>query len=167
MVYTMKQWTKDGTFHAEPGQEISEEIYNTMMNCLPPKTLPSTKAAQALDDYNIPVHAGFLMGEPDSSDKNGNQLYLAFGMNDFGSGTRREPHYYYLGLSRPQKPIADGLYYYFDCMSALPNNNLFKASEFENDAEAIHWGANYEATILKMEFKNGERISCKTIYEPI
>lgn len=89
-LYTMEQWKADRTFKAEPGQEITEDIYEEMLNCMPPRTLPREKARQALQDYKIPVNAGFLIGEPHSSDQRG-QYYMAFGNNG--------KHYYYLGLS--------------------------------------------------------------------
>lgn len=81
-LYTMERWKADRTFKAKPGQEIAADVYEEMLNCMPPRTLPQEKARQALQDYKIPVHAGFLMGEPHSSDKRG-QYYLAFGMNAF------------------------------------------------------------------------------------
>lgn len=93
-VYTMATWERDGVFKADPGQEITEDIYKQMLNCMPPKALPRKKVDQVLQDYNVPVHAGFLMGEPHSSNAKG-LLYLAFGMNDCGKGK----HFYYLGLS--------------------------------------------------------------------
>lgn len=165
-IYTMKQWVKDGIFNAQPGQEISEEVYNLMLNCLPPKTLPSETARIALEVYNIPVHAGFLMGEPDSCNEDGKQLYLAFGMNDYGSGTlRKDPHYYYLGLSPAVQPIADGYYYFFDCMNAFLNK-LFTESAFEGDKDAIHTAADYEAILYKYKYKDGERVESKTLYDP-
>lgn len=159
-VYTMEKWQQDRSFSAEPGQEITEDVYNEMLNCMPPKTLPRGKAEQALQDYRIPVHAGFLMGEPHSASKDG-QLYLAFGMNDYGKGK----HYYYLGLSLPAK-VLHGTYYYFDCLNAFVNDGLFKESEFADDAEAISTGANYEATVYKYEYKHGERVSSKVLYDP-
>ena len=162
-LYTMAHWDADGTFSAEPGQEISAEVYDEMLNCMPPKTLPASKALQAVHDYGIPVHAGFLMGEPHSSDRYGNQLYLAFGMNDYGKGK----HYYYLGLSVPVKKIADGEYYYMACLNALVNDGLFPAAEFKNDSDAIQTAANYEATLYKYEYKDGQRISSKILYEPL
>ena len=159
-VYTMAQWQADREFKATPGQEITEDVYNNMLNALPPKDIPTEKARQALRDYNIPVHAGFLMGEPHSSDKHG-QYYLAFGMNDYGKGK----HYYYLGLSLPTRKL-HGTYYHFDCMNAFVNDGLFKANEFKDDAEAIQYAADYEATLYKYEYRNGERISSAVIYEP-
>jgi ribosomal protein S6 len=160
-LYTMEQWKADRTFKAEPGQEIAADVYEQMLNCMPPKTLPQEKARQALQDYKIPVHAGFLMGEPHSSDKRG-QHYLAFGMNDYGKGK----HYYYLGLSLPVKKIQDGSYYFMDCLNAFVNGGLFPASEFKDDADAIQTAANYEATLYKYEYKHGERISSVALYEP-
>jgi hypothetical protein len=35
-VYTMEQWDKDGTIAAEVMQEIEEDIYNQMLNAMPP-----------------------------------------------------------------------------------------------------------------------------------
>lgn len=150
-VYTMEKWQQDRSFSAEPGQEITEDVYNEMFNCMPPKTLPQGKAEQALQDYHIPVHAGFLMGASK----------LAFGMNDYGKGK----HYYYLGLSLPAK-VLHGTYYYFDCLNAFVNDGLFQESEFADDAEAINTGANYEATVYKYEYRHGERVSSKVLYDP-
>ena len=160
-VYTMKTWKADGTFKAEPGQEITEEIYNIMLNCLPPRTLPTEKAQQALDAYNVPVHAGFLMGQEDSTDDKGRPLYMAFGMNDYGKGK----HYYYLGLSTTARKL-NGSYYYMDCMNAFVNGGLFPVSDFESDAEAIQKAADYEATLYRDEYRNGERISSDILYTP-
>lgn len=100
------------------------------------------------------------MGEPHSCNKDG-QLYLAFGMNDYGKGK----HFYYLGLS-PQAPRLNGTFYYFDCMNAFVNDGLFNAAEFEGDAEAIRHAANYEATLYKYEYNKGDMISSAIIYEP-
>ena len=161
-VYTMADWRAAGSFDAIPGQEITEDVYNEMRECVPPKSIPQEKARQALTDYKIPVHAGFLMGEPHSTDENGGPLYHAFGMNDYGKGR----HYYYLGLSGPYK-VLHGQYYYFDCMNAFVNDGLFPAAEFESDAEAISKAADYEATLYKYEYSNGERISTATLYQPM
>lgn len=160
-VYTMEQWRADGSFSAEPGQEIAADVYEEMLNCMPPGTLPRETARKALREYKIPVHAGFLMGEPHSSDKHG-QYYLAFGMSDYG----RDKHYYYLGQSLPVRKTPDGFYYYMDCMSADVNDRLHPAAEFDGDADAIQAAANYEATLYKYEYRNGERISSRILYEP-
>ena len=160
-IYTIEQWETDRNFKAQPGQEITEAVYEEMLNCLPHRTLQQQRARKELQDYKIPVHAGFLMGEPHSSDKRG-QYYLAFGMNDYGKGK----HYYYLGLSLPIKKIADGSYYFMDCMNAFVNDGLFPAAEFKDDADAIQTAANYEATLYKYEYRHGERISSAVLYEP-
>lgn len=163
-IYTNEQWEKDRTFKAVAGQEVTEEIYLHMLNCMPPKNIPKSKAEQALHDYRIPVHAGFLMGEPHDTNSSGEELYLAFGMYDFGSGLKREPRYFYLGLSIAEKELT-GEYYYFDCMNAEVNK-LFEVSAFENDKEAIATAANYEATLYRYKYIDGERISSKVLYEP-
>jgi len=93
-VYTIEKWKSDKTFKAAPGQEITAEVYNEMLYCVPPEDLPGGKAYQAAQDYNIQVHAGFLMGEPASNGPDG-PLYYAFGSNNYGKETK----YYYLGLS--------------------------------------------------------------------
>lgn len=90
-MYTMENWNADRYFKADPGQEITQEIYDAMLNGVPPKTLPPEMVVKSLEEYNVTVHAGFLMGEPDSDDSEGRALYLAFGMNG--------KHYFYLGLS--------------------------------------------------------------------
>lgn len=161
-IYTMEQWEADGTFKAAPGQQISEGVYNTMLNCLDPLQLPQEAAIKALEDMKIPVHAGFLMGEPHSNDSKG-LLYLAFGKNDYGKG----PKYYYLGLARPAPKLRDGYYYYFDCMNAFINDGLYRADTFEGDQDAIDKAADYEATLYKYEFRNGEKVSTTVLYEPM
>lgn len=89
-IYTMDQWRADGTFSAQPGQEIEQSIYDAMMNAVPPYSLPREAVAQAWDEYNIIVHAGFLNGEEYDTG-----LYMAFGMS-----CRR---CYYLGLFQRDK----------------------------------------------------------------
>ena len=159
-IYTMEQWQKDRDFKAEPGQEISADVYDEMLNAMPPLSMPKETARAALRGLNIPVHTGFLMGEPTDSSPQG-LLYRAFGMNDYGKGK----HYYYLGLSQPERRL-NGTFYFFDCMNAFVNDGLFKAAEFDGDADAIHHAANYEATLYKYEYKDGEIIDSAIIYEP-
>lgn len=159
-VYTKEQWDKDNDFLAEPGQEIEKAIYDSMLDVLPPKTLPNAKAEQALQDFGIPVHKGFLMGEPVKNSPDG-QLYRAFGMNDFGKGK----HCYYLGLSLSAK-LLNGSFYFFDCLTAFPGGNLFHKEDFEDVSEAIQLAADCEATLLRYEYRNGMRTESKTLYEP-
>ena len=89
-IYTLDQWRADGEFLAAPGQEIDQAIYDSMMNAVPPLTLPREAVAQAWDKYNIMIHAGFLNGE-----EYGTGLYMAFGMNC--------QRCYYLGLFHHRK----------------------------------------------------------------
>ena len=161
-IYTMDDWRAAGSFNAEPGQEITAEVYEEMRNCIEPRAIPKETAKRAWDAYRVPVHAGFLMGEPHSTDDKGGPLFLAFGMNDYGKGAK----YFYLGLSKPYKRL-HGAYYYFDCMNAFVNDGLFPAAEFKDDAEAIRYAADYEATLIKYEYRDGERISSTVIYQPM
>lgn len=159
-IYDMEQWGKDGTFKADPGQEITEEVYNQMLNGLPPKDLPGQTALDAMRKYGAPIHNGFLMGEPHSHDSAGAALYMAFGMNDYGRGKK----YYYLGLSPKEKEL-DGTYYFFECMNAFVNG-YFKISEFKDEQEAIKTALDYEATLYKEEYRDGELINNAVIYDP-
>lgn len=161
-MYTMKQWKLDGSFKAEPGQEISAEIYEEMRDIMPPRSLSQETARNALKKYNIPVHEGFLMGEPHGTDSQGNKTYLAFGSNDYGKGAR----YYFLGLGTEPEPL-HGTYYYFDCMTALKNDGLFPADYFKDDAEAIEKAADYEATLTKKEFDRGNIKGSILLYDPV
>ena len=160
-VYTMEQWRQDQTFNADPGQEVTAEVYNQMLNTLPPEDLPAETARQALSKYKTPIHNGFLMGEPHSSDSNGNLLYLAFGMNDYGKGR----HYYYLGLSAAE-PELNGVYYYFDSLEDIGSDNLKPAGSFESEAEAIRQAADIEATLYRQEYTDGTLTAEALLYEP-
>ncbi len=50
-------------------------------------------------------------------------------------------------------------------MNALASG-LYKASDFTGDEEAIETASNYEATLTKEEYRNGERLSSKLLYDP-
>jgi hypothetical protein len=160
-IYDGRQWEKDRIFKADPGQEITEEVYNQMLNGLPPLDLPAQTALDAMRKYGTPIHYGFLMGEPHSHDSAGAALYMAFGMSDYG----REKKYYYLGLSPKEKEL-DGTYYFFECLNAFVNNGLFKESEFKDDQDAINTASDYEATLYKEEWENGKLIKNRIIYDP-
>lgn len=68
--YTRADWERSGTFNARPGQSITADVYDEMLNCMPPYSLPR--------DLRRDGHTkGFLMGEPSSSDAHG-LLYMAF-----------------------------------------------------------------------------------------
>ncbi len=69
-IYTEKDWIRDGTFKAVPGQEVEEGIYWEMYECLPPLGLPMAKASEGWK--------GFMVSEPhDHID--GRAVYAAFG----------------------------------------------------------------------------------------
>lgn len=155
-IYTREQWSRDRTFKAEPGQEITAEIYEEMYNCLPPKALPTETARK----YKLPIHAGFLMGEPHSSDREG-LLYLAFGMSSFSNSK----HYYYLGLSHAQR-VLHGSYYLFDCLDGILGDGLKPVREFAGDQAAIRTAADCEATLIRYTYDHGREISSKVLYEP-
>ena len=61
----------------------------------------------------------------------------------------------------------DGKYYEFLCMNEFVDGKLIKATEFKNDREAIQFGANYEAYVNKVVFKDNVLKSRKQIYDPM
>lgn len=82
-MYTREDWQRDRNFSAAAGQEIDPEIYDEMLDALPPVSLPRQLRAQGL--------RGFMMGEPhDFEPGTGRTRYMAF--------TRRNGHCYYEGL---------------------------------------------------------------------
>ncbi|MGN0014475.1 MAG: hypothetical protein ACI37T_03555 [Candidatus Gastranaerophilaceae bacterium] len=159
-IYTLEQWKIDNYFQAKVGQEITEEVYNTMLDCCEPKRLPKAKAEWALQHLRIPVHAGFLMGEPVKVQNTDKTMYLAFAMNDYGKGK----HFYFIGISEAEQPL-NGVFYFFDCMNAAVNK-LFKEEAFESDKEAIAFGSNYEAIVLKYTYEDDEPVTIETLYDP-
>lgn len=81
-VYNSYMWHLDGSFAARPGQEVTSEIYQYMMDCLPPFRLPKTEQTTGYS-------AGFLVGEPYDSDQDGRLRYPAF--------AKSGEHYFFLG----------------------------------------------------------------------
>ena len=82
-IYTRFDWRNDNTFKAAHGQEIEEEIYNHMLNCMPPHTLPKNELTSG-------YIGGFLVGEPyDFDPEYGCLRYAAFG--------RRNGKFYFIG----------------------------------------------------------------------
>ena len=83
-IYTMEQWEKDGSFSATVGQEVSEDVYEQMLNGLPPLRLPKESG----------YFSGFRMGEAythEQSETTGEVLshHAAFG--------KRDGKYYFIG----------------------------------------------------------------------
>lgn len=161
-IYTVEDWRRDGAFNAQPGQEISSEIYDEMYNVMPPLRLPREKAVEALESLHVPVHAGFMMGEPHSSDKAG-ELYLAFGKNNYGKGDR----FFYLGLSHKEKPIKNGTYFYFDTIELLPNDGLMKATDYTTEKKAMRFAKDHEATLYRVVYRDNAVIAKDLLYVPI
>lgn len=92
--YTRTQWAADEAFLAEPGQEVTEDIYNDMLGRILPNRLPIGAARKARKEYNLAIVTGFLMGWPITSDKAG-PLFHAFGTD--------RSRFYYLGLSHAER----------------------------------------------------------------
>lgn len=78
-IYTMNQWKHDGTFSADPGQEIETEIYFSMLNALPPRRAGKWAMNEGGNVCGIRPAEGFLMGEPITCNNAGNlfRLFLA------------------------------------------------------------------------------------------
>ena len=60
----------------------------------------------------------------------------------------------------------NGKYYEFFSMDDL-DETLIKSTKFKNDREAIRFGANYEAYVNKVVFKDNVLKSRKQIYDPM
>lgn len=83
--YTMEDWKESGTFSAVPGQEVTEDVYNEMLNIMPPKKIDKPDAER----WN--ASAGFCMGESSAIGPNGRPLFLAF--------IRKGGKAYFIGLA--------------------------------------------------------------------
>jgi len=79
----MEQWAIDGTFKAEPMQEVSEVVYFEFMNSLPPLHLPN----------NLGM-CGFMNSEPYTHKLDNKNRYTAF----YAAFGKLGGKYYYLGL---------------------------------------------------------------------
>lgn len=56
-------------------------------------------------------------------------------------------------------------YYQFDCKNSYVAG-LYKAEEFSSEEEAIGKASDYEATLIKHIYENGERVASTLLYEP-
>lgn len=61
--------------------------------------------------------------------------------------------------------MRDGFYYRLECGNAIASG-LYKASEFKDAGEAIETASNYEATLTREEYRDGERLSSELLYDP-
>lgn len=57
------------------------------------------------------------------------------------------------------------IYYRFDCMNRFVAG-LYKAEEFSSEEEAIAKASDYEATLVKYIYSNGECIASSLLYDP-
>ena len=56
-------------------------------------------------------------------------------------------------------------YYQFNCMNSYVAG-LYKAEEFSSEEEAIRKASDYEATLIKHIYENGERVASILLYDP-
>lgn len=68
-------------------------------------------------------------------------------------------------LYDPSAPAKES-YYYVDTHD-LNSLGSYEADAFANDAEAIKWARENEATLTKEEWGRGRLISCETLYDPM
>lgn len=59
----------------------------------------------------------------------------------------------------------DVTFYRLECMNSFVAG-LYKAEEFSSEAEAIETASNYEATLTKLIYNNGECVASKLLYDP-
>lgn len=173
-IYTMNDLKKDGSFLASAGQRISKEVYDYFYDCDEPKQIPAEKVEQVFDKYRIPLHGGYLNGKTVSVNENGESLYRAFGMNQFGDIYTGKCKYFYLGYSTEAKPIQDGTYYLFDCLDGMIGNRLIQPAELylimtgkegtytEHEMQQI--AADYEANLIRYEYADGRKISSTMLF---
>lgn len=67
----------------------------------------------------------------------------------------------------------NSVFYFFECLGVIYDDyltglptNYTPVATYKSDKEAIKDAANYEATLYKVTYKNGERIKSKVLYEP-
>lgn len=90
-IYDEDAWARNKVFSAYPGQEITKSIWEHMLNCMPPKTLPEAAADDAKLLLGFSVFGGFMMGEPYGLTKGAfHDTYPAF--------TNHGNRYYFLGM---------------------------------------------------------------------
>ena len=71
---------------------------------------------------------------------------------------------------------ATGTFYLFDCLDGMIGDRLLTLSELfeiENrkpgeytEKQAVRIAQNYEATLYRYEYENGERVASATLYDP-
>ncbi len=87
-IYSMNDWIADGGFKAEPGQEVTAEVYTKMFEASEPVSL----SAEVTEMWG--AVGGFCMDKSSGVDQDGAPLYMGFMIRD---GLR-----YYIGLLKKQ-----------------------------------------------------------------
>jgi hypothetical protein len=90
-IYTAQQWEQDEVFGAIAGQEVDEEVYERMYECLPPYRLNLFRQNRDLN-----IGSGFLVGEPYIHGPASNGKYTAY-YAAFGRVRGKEKQYFFLG----------------------------------------------------------------------
>ena len=57
-MYDMKQWKKDGTINPKEGEQITDEVFNEIFNCMPPamNTRSIFQMGEAWDHIEVNNH---------------------------------------------------------------------------------------------------------------
>lgn len=159
-IYTKERWKQDVVFSAKAGQQVSEEVYNEMLNCHPPKNITKDICNSIDKKFDVIIHEGFLMGEPFANNSKGEQLYMTFVKSDFGKGAKC----HYVGLY-PESPKLAGTFYKFDS-DGMGFDGILPVKNYSSDKEAISCAVEHEAYLYKVEYKNGRETSSELLYEP-
>lgn len=159
-IYTAEQWDRDEALAAFPGQEIDAEIYESLLDVVPPLSLPWVAMNIGQDVYNICAQWGFLMGEAASTTEAG-PVYRAFGRRS----TDGEKHYYYLGLFPAERDL-NGMFYYFGPGKGMYNSILLPESALQDRKTAIRAAEESGAILYFYELTRGRYVDSKKLYAP-
>ena len=96
-MYTHKQWSRDRSFKAEPGEEVERSIYEDHRCFSDPFPIHPDKLAKLGKKYGIEATDGFRMPEPSVTER-------GFTFRTFCTDGEK---YYYLGKIRDNsnKPV--------------------------------------------------------------
>lgn len=146
----------------KPGEEITPKEYEEetakAMEAGTLRGLSLCGARYALEELGRPIHDGYMV-------EGSGGRFIGYGWTNYQRGTKPEYHYYYLGEVEDD-PKLNGVFYYFDCMNAFTNSGYFPAENFTDEETAIKTGADYEADVHKVTFKDGEAIEDILLYTP-
>ena len=99
-IYTKEQWHRDRNFKAVAGQEVEEEVYMSMLECVPPERLNWDRVTPLTAPNGKVYTSGFLCGEPyDHDPVTYRARYMGFAYCGKIPYTRKnQVKFYYLGL---------------------------------------------------------------------